>query len=156
MKGRTVKHCLRLFPRWRWRWGNLTHHLSSYTEHSTILTLFYSHRRQGFGRANTKSNGNLKAAAANGASTSSNATPPLPYLTPSTSMSSALSTDSSSYSDGEPKRFFNEKYAKCSVKGNFLTLAAQPKNVERGEWWAHQCKLQRFNDCEPQLIEPSG
>jgi hypothetical protein len=38
------------------------------------------------------------------------------------------------------KRFFNEKYAKCSVKGNFLTLAAQPKNVELGEWLAHQCK----------------
>jgi hypothetical protein len=34
----------------------------------------------------------------------------------------------------------NEKYAKCSVKGNFLTLAAQPKNVELGEWLAHQRK----------------
>ena len=41
---------------------------------------------------------------------------------------------------GEPKRFLNEKYAKCSVKGNFLTLAAQPKNVELGEWLAHQCQ----------------
>jgi hypothetical protein len=46
----------------------------------------------------------------------------------------------SNYSDGETKRFFNEKYAKCSVKGNFLTLAAQPKNVELGEWLAHQRK----------------
>jgi hypothetical protein len=46
----------------------------------------------------------------------------------------------SNYSEGETKRFFNEKYAKCSVKGNFLTLAAQPKNVELGEWLAHQCK----------------
>jgi hypothetical protein len=44
------------------------------------------------------------------------------------------------YSDGEIKKFFNEKYAKCSVKGNFLTLAAQPKNVELGEWLAHQRK----------------
>jgi hypothetical protein len=45
----------------------------------------------------------------------------------------------SNYSEGgETKRFFNEKYAKCSVKGNFLTLAAQPKNVELGEWLAHQ------------------
>lgn len=46
----------------------------------------------------------------------------------------------SSHSDVDNKRFFNEKYAKCSVKGNFLTLAAQPKNVELGEWLAHQRK----------------
>jgi hypothetical protein len=137
-------------------WGKSTHEPFSYSEQSTILTLLHSHRRQGFGRANTKSNGNLKAAAANGASPSSTTTPPLPYPIPSPSMSSALSMDSS-YSDGEPKRFFNEKYAKCSVKGNFLTLAAQPKNVERGEWWAHQCKRQRVvKDCELQLIEASG
>ena len=54
-------------------------------------------------------------------------------------MSSNYSADSS-YGEVEPKRFFNEKYAKCSVKGNFLTLAAQPKNVELGEWLAHQRK----------------
>lgn len=47
------------------------------------------------------------------------------------------------YSEGETKKFFNEKYAVCSVKGNFLTLAAQPKNVELGEWLAHQGKDQQ-------------
>lgn len=61
----------------------------------------------------------------------------MPNLPHSNSMSSNFSTDGS-YTEAEPKKFFNEKYAKCSVKGNFLTLAAQPKNVELGEWLAHQ------------------
>lgn len=109
------------------------------------LTVIHPPRRQGFGRANTKSNTNLKAAAANGASTSNTNIPPLPPLTNSPSVSSSMSMDSN-YSDGDGKRFFNEKYAKCSVKGNFLTLAAQPKNVELGEWLAHQCRGQQFRD----------
>ena len=37
-----------------------------------------------------------------------------------------------------PKFFFQEKYAKLGVKGNFMPLAAQPKNVELGDWLAHQ------------------
>ena len=61
----------------------------------------------------------------------------MPPLTSSASFSSTHSVESQ-YGDGEPKKFFNEKYAKCSVKGNFLTLTAQPKNVELGEWLAHQ------------------
>ena len=65
----------------------------------------------------------------------------MPPLIHSSSIASTLSLDSS-HSDGESKRFFNEKYAKCSVKGNFLTLAAQPKNVELGEWLAHQREWQ--------------
>ncbi|KAM5465186.1 hypothetical protein MferCBS49748_005126 [Microsporum ferrugineum] len=36
------------------------------------------------------------------------------------------------------KYFFQEKYASLNVKGNFLTLCACPKNVELGEWLAHQ------------------
>ena len=39
-----------------------------------------------------------------------------------------------------PKYFFQEKYAPLNVKGNFLTLCACPKNVELGEWLAHQSK----------------
>ena len=117
--------------------------LLNHSKKSTTLTGTNSPRRQGFGRANTKSNSNLKAAATNGASAANTNIPPMPPLTHSTSMSSTLSMDSN-YSDGETKRFFNEKYAKCSVKGNFLTLAAQPKNVELGEWLAHQCKDFQF------------
>lgn len=33
---------------------------------------------------------------------------------------------------------FQEKYAPLNVRGNFLTLCACPKNVELGEWLAHQ------------------
>lgn len=126
------------------------------SQKSTTLTKIYSSRRQGFGRANTKSNSNLKAASANGASTVNSHIPPLPPLTNSPSISSSLSMDSN-YSDGETKRFFNEKYAKCSVKGNFLTLAAQPKNVELGEWLAHQCKHPAVESYDwPELMERSG
>lgn len=42
-----------------------------------------------------------------------------------------------------PKYFFQEKYAPLNVRGNFLTLCACPKNVELGEWLAHQSKLFR-------------
>lgn len=66
----------------------------------------------------------------------------MPPLTNSPSLSSTYSVETG-FSDEQPKYFFREKYAKCSVKGNFLTLAAQPKNVEKGEWLAHQgsCRL---------------
>ncbi|KAF2862812.1 Mob1/phocein [Piedraia hortae CBS 480.64] len=39
---------------------------------------------------------------------------------------------------GKIPMFFREEYAKFIVKGNFMTLAAQPQNVEKGEWLAHQ------------------
>lgn len=95
-------------------------------------------RRQGFGRANTKSTQNLKAAM-NGspAPSPTSSVPDMPTLLNSPSVSSILSYENT-YGEGSNKKFFNEKYAKCSVKGNFLTLAAQPKNVELGEWLAHQ------------------
>ena len=41
----------------------------------------------------------------------------------------------------QPKFFFNEKYAKLGVKGNFMPLAAQPVNVDLADWLAHQSKL---------------
>jgi hypothetical protein len=93
--------------------------------------------RQGFTRSNTKSNQNLKAQYNGSQSPSLQQAPPMPPLTSSPSLSSTFSHESS-YQDQEPKKFMNEKHAKCSVKGNFLTLAAQPKNVELGEWLAHQ------------------
>lgn len=92
--------------------------------------------RQGFGRGNTKSSQNLKAAYNNGTSPTTQQ-PPMPPLVNSPSMSSTY-TQENTYNEAEPKKFLQEKYAKCSVKGNFLTLAAQPKNVELGEWLAHQ------------------
>ena len=64
--------------------------------------------------------------------------PPMPQMSNSASISSTYSAASEEVYQEQPKKFLNERYAKCSVKGNFLTLAAQPKNVELGEWLAHQ------------------
>lgn len=90
-------------------------------------------RRQGFSaRGNTKSNQNLRQQALNSPQ------PPMPPLNQTASFSSAYSAGSDDVYQEQPKKFLNERYAKCSVKGNFLTLAAQPKNVELGEWLAHQ------------------
>lgn len=97
--------------------------------------------RQGFTRGNTKSNQNLKAQYNGGQSPVAQQTPPLPPLTNSPSISSTFTQDLSYNEQDAPKKFLMEKWAKCSVKGNFLTLAAQPKNVELGEWLAHQCEL---------------
>lgn len=94
--------------------------------------------RQGFTRSNTKSNQNLKAQYNGSQSPSLQQAPPMPTMPNSPSPSSNFSQEGV-YQEQEPKKFMNEKYAKCSVKGNFLTLAAQPKNVELGEWLAHQC-----------------
>ena len=97
-----------------------------------------SDSRQGFGRGNTKSNQNLKASYNNAAQPQpGQQQPPMPPLVNSPSMSSTYSQEVP-YNESEPKKFLNEKHAKCSVKGNFLTLAAQPKNVDLGEWLAHQ------------------
>lgn len=96
-----------------------------------------SDSRQGFVRGNTKSNQNLKASYNNGAQAAGQQQPPMPPLINSPSMSSTYSQEVP-YNEAEPKKFLNEKHAKCSVKGNFLTLAAQPKNVDLGEWLAHQ------------------
>ncbi|RMZ77546.1 hypothetical protein DV737_g4352, partial [Chaetothyriales sp. CBS 132003] len=92
---------------------------------------------RGFARSSTKSNQNLKASY-----NASSTTPPVPSLpSASSSLLPAAGPDGRQTAEAsmdQPKRFLSEKYAKCSVKGNFLTLAAQPKNVELGEWLAHQ------------------
>jgi hypothetical protein len=47
--------------------------------------------------------------------------------------------------------FFQEKYVPLNVKGNFLTLCACPKNVELGEWLAHQSMFTIINpELQPQ------
>jgi hypothetical protein len=59
----------------------------------------------------------------------------------SPSISSSLGVESQANDPEGPKYFFQEKYAPLNVRGNFLTLCACPKNVELGEWLAHQSKL---------------
>lgn len=111
--------------------------LSSFSTRRTDSLPF---SRQGFGKGTTKSNQNLKASYNNGAQSPSSQQPPMPPLVHSPSIGSTYSQDTP-YNEHESKKFLNEKHAKCSVKGNFLTLAAQPKNVDLGEWLAHQRKL---------------
>lgn len=132
------------------RWHNYSHpmplsygsidqivHCSQTPCLASPYTDFRSTSRQGFGKGTTKSNQNLKASYNNGAQSPSSQQPPMPTLASSPSIGSTYSQDVP-YNEQETKKFLNEKHAKCSVKGNFLTLAAQPKNVDLGEWLAHQ------------------
>jgi len=38
----------------------------------------------------------------------------------------------------KPPFYFREENSGLIVKGNFMTLAAKPEHVEKGEWLAHQ------------------
>ena len=104
-------------------------------------------RSRQFGRQSNKENKNnqQKAQAAQNASPTTT-TPSMPSFTTSPSASSALSLGDGyggdTYIEQEPtKFFFKEKHAANFIlKGNFMTLAAQPKHVELGEWLAHQSR----------------
>ncbi|KAK2753436.1 hypothetical protein FQN55_003565 [Onygenales sp. PD_40] len=106
------------------------------------MATFFQSVRQGFGRGSNKNNNNnnnpprLNNGSPNQppAAYSSNS----PGLMNSPSLSSSLSVDSAPSDTDTVKYFFQEKYAPLNVKGNFLTLCACPKNVELGEWLAHQ------------------
>ena len=58
----------------------------------------------------------------------------------SASVTSAMSGEPAGAESEGPKFFFQPRYATFVVKGNFMTLAAQPKHVDLGEWLAHQSK----------------
>ncbi|MCJ1482993.1 hypothetical protein MMC06_003159 [Schaereria dolodes] len=93
--------------------------------------------RQGFGR---RGNGNNQTNGSNSSSPTSSI-PPVQALGNSPSYSSNMGSDAGTQAHDAPepiKFFFREKYARLGVKGNFMPLAAQPKNVELGEWLAHQ------------------
>ena len=108
---------------------------------STVISganLPASNSRQGFGRGGNNKNQPPKSPAQ---------TPqaPQPAAIPnSQSLTNSLTMDNLAANDPDaPKYFFQEKYAPLNVRGNFLTLCACPKNVELGEWLAHQSKLSR-------------
>lgn len=92
--------------------------------------------RQGFGRGANRTN-NQQQKTGNSPQSSPQTPYPPANMLHSPSLSSSLSVDTLSDSEGT-KYFFQEKYASLNVKGNFLTLCACPKNVELGEWLAHQ------------------
>ena len=123
-----------------------------------VLTRGLNSSRQGFGRGGNNKNNNNNNNNNNNSSnnTNNNSTPRMnngapvlspvaqtaPQVTPvpnSPTLGSPLDSPAANDPDG-PKYFFQEKYAPLNVRGNFLTLCACPKNVELGEWLAHQSK----------------
>jgi len=90
---------------------------------------------------NNNNNNNNNSAPSQAPAPAAHALQPAPMpSSPSVTSSFAIDNNSSSGSNNDdiPKYFFQEKYAPLNVKGNFLTLCACPKNVELGEWIAHQ------------------
>ena len=70
---------------------------------------------------------------------------PAPSLTHSTSFSSQSEPNSDNGSNAAEKQvksdskyFFQPRFAKLGVKGNFMPLAAQPANADLADWLAHQ------------------
>lgn len=70
---------------------------------------------------------------------------PTSSLNPSTPFSVPADPNSDNNSNGGEKQiksdsrfFFQEKYSKLGVKGNFMPLAAQPPNADLADWLAHQ------------------
>lgn len=57
---------------------------------------------------------------------------------PGASVEDTLKTGADSLAPEETKWFFKEAYAKLSVKGNFMPLAAKPSYLDLGDWLAHQ------------------
>ena len=133
-----------------------------YFERSITNNSCYA-RRQGFNRQASKPNGNGNSTnnqqKGNSSQNSSPTTyaPTMPPLKTSASFSSTLGSNTENSPcnadlqiEPEPtKFFFREKYARLGVRGNFMPLAAQPKNVDLGEWLAHQCKDALFRAKTP-------
>ncbi|KAI1915752.1 hypothetical protein LOZ53_005598 [Ophidiomyces ophidiicola] len=102
------------------------------------MATFFQSVRQGFGRGGNKNNNSSKTG--NGQTSSQPPpNPPNPPNQPPGGNQPAASNVGMENPERESiKYFFQEKYAPLNVKGNFLTLCACPKNVELGEWLAHQ------------------
>lgn len=95
----------------------------------------FEYSRQGFGRGGSNKSNNPPKSPAQASAPQHQAT-----MSNSPSLSSSLSVETQANDPEGPKYFFQEKYAPLNVRGNFLTLCACPKNVELGEWLAHQSK----------------
>lgn len=108
-------------------------------------------RRRAFGRGtNPARNQNQPPSRANtsspsGYSQSSLGPPTIPPAPPSPSLTQTMATNDQAHqanaANGKVPFFFREDYANFIVKGNFMTLANKPQNIELGEWLAHQRKI---------------
>lgn len=97
--------------------------------------------RQGFGRGSNKNNSNNSSNS--NVSQRANTSPAQSPISQTQTQTTVTSVSTAEPLQNEHQRdiikyFFQEKYAPLNVKGNFLTLCACPKNVELGEWLAHQ------------------
>jgi hypothetical protein len=111
------------------------------------------HRRQGFSRPGNKGGNNQKSSGTPSPGgtpyqSSSNLAPRVPPLPNSPSFASSLTgaTAMDEGLDGGQFKFkepiwYNEKWTRQVVKGNFMTIVARPKIVDDGEWIAHQGML---------------
>ncbi|KAL1990652.1 hypothetical protein VTN49DRAFT_6491 [Thermomyces lanuginosus] len=103
------------------------------------MATFFQSVRQGFGRGgNNKNNNNSNNNSPKNSNPNQQSYSPHGQQQQQQSLTPAPSDMPSSNNEDIPKYFFQEKYAPLNVKGNFLTLCACPKNVELGEWLAHQ------------------
>ncbi|KAH0551451.1 hypothetical protein GP486_007336, partial [Trichoglossum hirsutum] len=109
------------------------------------------HSRQGFSRPGNKGTNNQKSGGTPSPSatpyqSSSTLAPRVPPLPNSPSFASSLTGTTAMDEGADDKQFikvkdplwYNEKWTRQVVKGNFMTIVARPKIVEDGEWLAHQ------------------
>ncbi|KAJ5549800.1 hypothetical protein N7535_002259 [Penicillium sp. DV-2018c] len=97
------------------------------------MATFFQSVRQGFGRGGNNKSNNPPKTPVQPSAPQHQAT-----MSNSPSITTSLSVENAGNESEGAKYFFQEKYAPLNVKGNFLTLCACPKNVELGEWLAHQ------------------
>ncbi|CAL8583740.1 hypothetical protein XPA_009359 [Xanthoria parietina] len=116
------------------------------------MTTFFQSVRQGFanrqgGRANGVNGNPNQQRSQNTSPVTGNPTNPSPSSTgapvsfpsnPGASVEDTSKTGADCLAPEETKWFFKEAYAKLSVKGNFMPLAAKPSYLDLGDWLAHQ------------------
>ena len=73
---------------------------------------------------------------------------------PGASVEDTSKTGADCLAPEETKWFFKEAYAKLSVKGNFMPLAAKPSYLDLGDWLAHQSEL--AHSCELRTAADPG
>ena len=134
------------WPQWlkdeykRWHWELLDRDLEE-EPWNVDARLF---RRANVMNARGKNNNTTQNQPPNRGNTSSPGAyaPNMSAAPPSPSISTTTTTNNQAHLNNQGAKkvpiFFREEYATLIVKGNFMTLAAQPHQVEIGEWLAHQ------------------
>jgi hypothetical protein len=131
---------------WKWHWELLGRDIN--VEKTKIDRHLFRRALSGNSRAknnNTNQNqppnrGNTSSPTAYGASQMGSSGMPAAPASPS--LTTAMTTNDQAHQNNQGSKkvpiFFREEYSGLIVKGNFMTLAAQPHLVEEGEWLAHQ------------------